>query len=198
MALPNEFAVVRIAYGSDQKAPFINTVHMVGDDALPAPAQTSTQALADAFDTAWRGDFRACIPSEAQYFGVHVAYHIGGVVYDAASVAAAQAGLVSGDQLPDYCSVVIRKRTGHPGKTGRGRWFIGCVPEGLTNTNQLTAGGEGDYDDLAAILFAPITVAGIAYAPQLYSRHDVALYPLLVTQTQTYLRTQRRRRLRQP
>jgi len=198
MALPANYAIIRVAYGSDQKNPFINTLHLLPDDVPGTPFQTSAQQLADAADAAWRGDFRAVIPSEGNYYGTHVALHIAGVVYDAASTAASQAGLSSGDQLPDYAAVVIRKRSDHPGKTGRGRWFIGCVPEGLTNTNTLTTGGAGNYADLAQVFFDPITAAGVEWTVQLYSRHDNALYPIVVTQVQTYLRTQRRRRLRQP
>jgi len=121
MALPLNYAITRVAYGSDQKAPFINTIWLISDDDVPAPYQTTAQALADDCNTQWRGDWRAVLPTEAQFFGVHVALHIAGVVYDAASSAAAQAGLVGGDQLPDYAAVVIRKRTAHAGKTGRGR-----------------------------------------------------------------------------
>jgi len=198
MALPAQFAIIRVAYGSDQKNPFINSLYVVPDDAPAAPFQPIAQNLADAADTAWRGQFRACIPSEGNYFGTHVSLHASGVVYDAASAAASQAGLASGDQLPDYAAVVIRKRTGHAGKTGRGRWFIGCVPEGLTNTNILTTGGTGDYSDLATALFTPLVSDGFNWMPNLYSRKDNALYEILVTQVMTYLRTQRRRRLRQP
>jgi len=51
---------------------------------------------------------------------------------------------------------------------------------------------------LADNIFTPVVSSAVNWAPQLYSKTDAALYPLVVTQVQTYLRTQRRRRLRQP
>lgn len=63
------------------------------------------------------------------------------VEYFHTNTSVANTGLASGDGLPSYCSAVVSIHTARGGRSGRGRMFIGGVPESATINSMLTDTG---------------------------------------------------------
>lgn len=197
--MPNEYARVSLVYGSDDRQPFVNVfwfvpqaVIAVGDGAAAATA------LGDAFDSTFGPLIRAWLCTEAKYIGTSVTLNIAGVVFDYSTDAGSDPGETAGDQLPDYAAVIIRKLTATAGPQGRGRWFVGCVPEVYTNTSTLTGPGVTAANLLRDQFAAPLDVGAQTWVPNLHSKKDDTLYEIIGTGVVEVLATQRRRRFRSP
>jgi hypothetical protein len=193
--LAGDYAVARIVYASDQRVQDIMVLHYMISGTVDDPF-SDVQDLANAIDSELSVAFPAVLCTTSKFYGVACALHSGGVVYNARSVGVADAGTVMGDESADFVAVVIQKRSAHPGRSGTGRWFVGCVPETLTDTNRLTAGGRTAYDNLALALNTDIIVGGATYQTAIYSQKDNALYQMLATDIDGTLATQRRRLVR--
>jgi len=198
MALPTNYAVISTVYGSDEKSPFMNILWFeVTGTSVPDP-QTAAQNAVNLFSSAAALQYQAVMPTEAKWIGARIRLSLAGVAYEAGSAAGAGPGTGgSGDELPDYCAAIIRKRTNVAGKSGRGRWYIGAMSEASCDTSILTAGSITAYDSLGNFLNTGFTTSGLTFAPRHHSQKNNALYPIAFVKTQPNLGTQRRRRLRQ-
>jgi hypothetical protein len=121
------------------------------------------------------------------------------------------AGAAAGDSEPSFVAAVVSLYTAHPGRTGRGRMFIGGIPEGST-TGSLLNIETGAYPAIVATMACiaaafPLRELGSAAAYEWgqYSRKDGAVtkppYPVVgyhgITRfvVRRELGTQRRRKL---
>jgi hypothetical protein len=161
-----------------------------------ANGQTAADQLAAICDSNYGTALRAWMCADANYFGVIVEISLGGLVFTSANTDTAGAGSRSGDTSPEFAAVVIRKRTDTPGKTGRGRWFIGCVPEVLTTNGVLSNTGIAAANTLRSAYGGDQVTALATWGAYLHSKKDDALYSISSTHTESILATQRRRRVR--
>lgn len=123
------------------------------------------------------------------YYGVNVRSNVAGVVKDGAyATSAAGAQLTAG--LPSRLSAVIRKVTATGGRTGRGRWFVPGLAEGMIQDSEFTSSALTQLGTLGAFLTGPITTTSDwgTLTPVLYDRkhsifielvtYDVSAYPV--------------------
>lgn len=195
MPFPDPLGIGYIVYGSDEKAPFVLVLHYF-QQSIFAVDQTTTQAMANAMDSAFSAPMKTWMAADCDYLGCSVQVNDGGIVYTASSNASAGAGTAAGQSLPDYAAAVIRKRTSVGGKQGRGRWFLGCVPELFQDTGQLTITGQAAADSLGLSMRTSLTVGTNVWISGHMSRVAVTVVPIAAATTQNRLVTQRRRRLR--
>lgn len=197
MALPANYLIVRAIYGTPDKDPMIN-IMWYQQDAPSAEPWADAAVYANAFYDEFQPKYTACLTTFSAFLAVTVALSNNGNVFNATSTQGQQLGVVTEDELPSFCACCIQKRTNSPGKQGRGRWFIGGVPETFSNEGKLTGPATTNYAILGASLGASQSFAEVpAVTACLYSPFDDALYPILSTAVVQNLATQRRRRLRQ-
>jgi hypothetical protein len=160
MPLPNQFAHSVLYYQSDsgRKMEMICWHIPAGPVAGIDPIYAT--AFANAVDCTIGVQLKTGLGIVDQYLGVKIDIHDSGVVYTGTSTASRGSGLVAGDDLPDFCCAVLRKFAGVPGRPGMGRWRIGCVPEAMTDDNQLTGPGRTQYLLLGGIAMGGMAVGG--------------------------------------
>lgn len=176
MALPSVYAKVTMVLSSPQKNKFYNIFYFT-------PAGTPTWTLNPMQDSA---DIAAAIrdilelglPSvlstSCHMEGVNCELHKADQIYDT-SVLSTLAGIVTGDELADFEAVVLQKRTSSGGKSGRGRWYLGPVPESLTNENYITPAAATVYNTLASNWQTPAGALGQDWYQNLYSKKNQTL-----------------------
>lgn len=198
MPLTGTFAMCTVQYGTTERFNQLNVLwYRPGTPIDPASGQTAADHLATAMDTNIAPTLKGILCPDAQYKGCVVEINIGGVVFTAASTASAGAGGNDGVTSPELVAVVIRKRTSHGGKTGRGRWFIGCVPEDYTTIGVLGSTAIAAYQSLASAYNGDQVTAEATWGQYLHSKKDSALYKVDHTYVEAPIASQRRRRLRQ-
>lgn len=137
--------------------------------------------------------------------GLHNDYHVEGwrviesetglTVYEFADPDQSN-GFVTGDKLSPMLATVLSIRTAHPGRTGRGRAYLG--PHGEAH-NTTTGNVSGDLVTLNGAYGAAIitmedssgSYAGFDWG--LWSKKDAAFYPLSSFVARSYWATQRGR-----
>lgn len=196
MAKPTNWCKAMLVYGSDQKSPFINVLYYELSAAGPADKQVFVDAIAAAVRTAFLSDWEEIICATSRIYGVATQLNVGGVVYTGSTNVASSAGLVEADELPNADAVVIQKRTAQPGKEGRGRWYVGGVPETFTDTSWLNVTGMSEYNSFAEHLNETLTVSGVTLSPRHYSKKLDTMYPIVTCKTAVRLGTMRRRMVR--
>lgn len=199
MPLPAYSATARVIYETPQKETLINVLWYIGTGPGTNEAETA-QELADAIDALTGPALVGVLTTSCRYLGTSVALNNQGNVFTATSVGSAALGSVTGDELPSFSALVIQKRTAIPGREGRGRWYIGAVPEIFTDEGRLGTGNIGVYNDLAATLQWQHVLpnSGTQWTAAHYSKKDDNLYQITNVNVVTFLGTQRRRRLRSP
>lgn len=109
-------------------------------------------------------------------------------------VAEGEFGQAAGELLPSQMAAVISLHTAHPGRSGRGRMFMG----GLTESANAATGVIGDAAIASMVEYAS-TLAGIALvgtdevALGVLSRKNAALYPVTAWTVDNRWDVQRRR-----
>lgn len=198
-ALPGTYCRALVIYGNDDSGsdPFVNILwfNMAG---VAADWQAAAEDLAAALDTAISPVAINCLAADARYIAVKVEMAVAAVSYTAANNANAQVGQVLGDSCPDYVAAVIRKKTARGGRTGRGRWFMPCVPEAFTNTSALTPGAVTSYGLLADTYVDTYVAGGVTFVAAHWSPTDLVFEPLTGYLVAPLLQTQRGRLLRPP
>lgn len=164
----------------------------VGGGTAQDDAQTVADALRDAFDD----PMNAVTTEETDLIGVHVAYTISGSTYIAVAPFLNETGSIPEDTLPEYCATVIQKRTASPGKSGRGRWYIGCVPETFADNSELTDAAIAAYAALKTQLVTGQTAGGCSLQACLHSAKLNTLTGITLANIVSFLGTERRRRVR--
>jgi hypothetical protein len=179
MAVPNPHLKVNIVTHSKDIGQFQTVLWY---DGPPAPTVDATYiASARASFDAWiPGDMKSIIAADAVYDGYVVTIvDGGGISFTFTSTLGAAVGVVAGDTEADFVATCIRKITGHAGKTGRGRWFLPCVPESWLDDNRLTAPALTAYDLVAADFTTNRTIGGDVWIPTLYSQKDSLFYDII-------------------
>jgi hypothetical protein len=184
MALPSTYARVSFHYTSARAPhPCVNVTWWEPDHVIaPGDGQSEIDALVIALDALVGGQMKSgWLPDDdrSRWVGTAGVISIGGVTYSEETVATAGTGSVNSEALPDYAAAIIQKRTANPGKSGRGRVFIGCVPETLQEAGSLTTGGATELENIALKMFAPIASGGGNWGP----RHHSALADNLAVMT---------------
>lgn len=197
MALPGTYVIATLRYGTPDKELQLNVFYYT---VVGAIGGADNQADADTIATQLAANFSdpisAITTTETDIHGVFVQYNIGGNVFTSGQPCTSLAGLVASDTLPEYCAVIIQKRTAHGGRSGRGRSYIGCVPEDATDNGEITGPFQVLYDQMGDAIINHPDVGGAHLDPQLFSKKDNAFYPLVSRRTDIGLGTQRRRKTR--
>lgn len=120
-----------------------------------------------------------CLTMNTYIAGLNVELVKNDIVYDVGSGIGLN-GEVNGDELPDQNCVVVQKRTALPGKSGRGRWQVGPVPESLTDENRLTTSGQGFFLPVATAWCTSFNSLGANWTPHLFSKKNNTLTPITV------------------
>lgn len=194
-APPGNYAVVRHVYSSDQSRDEVIVVHYSMSVASADPGM-DTASLADLLGATVGAQFGNCLGLSSSYYGCLVALHNNGVVYNGRSLFNPIVGAVQSDECPDYVAAVIQKRSAAPGRSGTGRWFLGCVPEAFTDTNRLVPAGITAYETLANELSNTRQVANVQYTASIFSAKNSQLYEITGTPVDNVLGTQKRRLVR--
>lgn len=195
MPFPDPLATVALYYNSDEGGPFVMVLHFFQVSVFGA-GQTQADELAAAVDAQVGTNLQQCISADCEYVKTVVSLNNGGVVYVAENANTAGNGGVAGTSLPDTVAAVVQKRTDAPGKPGRGRWYIGCVPESFQDTGKLTLTAVGAYNALASSARADEATASGNWRSGHQSRKNVTVVPITATHVAPFTGTLRRRRVR--
>lgn len=177
MALPSDWLKTTLVTSSPQKDHFYNVFYWKPDAAptyTPAP-MTDSLFLAIAAAALLTSHTAAVMTTNTTIVGINAELHVGGIVYDT-SYLINQPGTLSVDELADFEAVVIQKRTSVAGKSGRGRWYLGPVPETLTDENYLTAAAYPLYTAVMTDWCGNFMELGVNWLAQLYSKKTNNLY----------------------
>jgi hypothetical protein len=195
--LGGTFAVTQVRYGTPQNPRQENVLWWrPGGTIAVADGQDAADQLAVAMDTNIKPTLISILASDSKYFNMNVEVNIGGVVFTSNFGTSGTAGTNDGVTSPESNAVIIRKRTAHPGKTGRGRWYIGCVPEDYTTIGQLSSGAHTAYEALASAYRGDQVTALATWGSYHHSKKDDALYSILSTKVIDFVKTERRRLVR--
>lgn len=197
MPLPASYVLATMRYGVPQKDLQLNVL-WYRTEALVTTGNDFEDALniADALVSHFDATLAAVMTTETLLHGVQVSYHISGDVYVAGTSFPSLTGQVAQDTLPEYCATVIQKRTGTAGKSGRGRWYIGSVPEGFVDGSYINGPAAVLYDTLRDQLIATVPALGGSLVPVHYSKKLDTTYDVLSGSVNQNLGTERRRLVR--
>lgn len=173
----------------------VNVLWYQSSDAI-TDGPGAASAIVGQINTSIKAGYLAVLTTNSFYLGCQVSLNLAGVVYNAGSAGGAEPGLVAGDEAPDYCAVVMQKRSQLPGRSGRGRLFIGGVPESFTDTSTLTEDALVTYQSLAEAFSGALNLISGIFMPAHLSELTNQMVPIQQWTPQEVLATQRRRRLR--
>jgi len=197
MPLPGNYVNATLRYGVAARELQLNVVWYTVTGAIGgADHSEDANMIADQIQSTFSGVLAAVMTTETELHGVQVSYNVGGNVFQGSQIFDDTTGTVAEDTLPEYCAVVIQKRTSAAGKSGRGRWYIGCVPETFANNGELTLIADALYKALADAFKLSIDVGGASLSPFLYSRTLDNTTAVTVTKVDQGLGTLRRRKAR--
>jgi hypothetical protein len=197
MPRPTNSIIVKAIYGSDQKGTFINVFYLKPDVDPTSPAFDVAGEVGAVFGASLSALYQSVMPIEDAFYGLEINYEYGpGANYTIGFSAGAGPGTHAGDSCPDFTAVVIQKKTDFGGKSGRGRIYVGCIPEELTNTDTLTPAGVSEYEGFKSMLLDTFMAAGATWSQYHYSPKDDNWYLISGAIVVPVLGTQRRRRVR--
>jgi hypothetical protein len=171
MAKPSVWLKATLVLGTPQKVNFFNVFWYVPS---AAPAFTSAPMTdANTICTAIKGTLVAhlpgCLTTGSAILGINLELNKDGQSYDVTQIINT-AGTVESDELADFEAVVLQKRTATPGKSGRGRWYLGPVPETFTDENYRTLDTDVLYNAVLGDWLASPSALTVNWNPQLYSK----------------------------
>lgn len=155
--------------------------------------------LTDAFDLATEADsffdyfgphLANVISDQAQAIGCYLRYTNATVDLEAFSTGVALDGTISGEELPIQDCIAIRRLTGKPGRSKRGRIFLSSISEESVQFNHLIGGHIATFQVLAADISADKTFLTTWHARH-WDRKNNVMEP--ITQAKVLLRTVSRR-----
>lgn len=151
----------------------VNTVRFAIASATPG-GPINSDDMADALDTQYAANFKACLDSSARYAGLSVQDFPLRQMVPSFNNDGAGAGTVAGNDAPTQASGLITLRTKYAGPSGRGRIY---VPFPSVTSNDTTGVPTAAYkvllDSLAGELVGPVSLvvgAGLV---------DVLVYPII-------------------
>lgn len=164
MALP-EHVKVTLVFGHNDQVATCGLYYSLDSGNITV---SNITAVCDELKAAWRGVVIKVISTECRFDGVEVRYHAGAIALDGRSSDAPDAGLGTGDILPEEDCVVLRRHTGLAGRNKRGRIFFPFVCESNQSASKLSAGAISDYKDIAYKMKVPMVLAvtGVTMVPQ--------------------------------
>lgn len=193
MTMPNHHARVLIVYRSPLDEDFCNVLWYQLSDA-PSPPETFPTALADVLWPDIDDCYGDVLPASWHIQTIYVQLSTSGLAFDGVSSASPTTGSVTdSDYLPCHNAVIIQKRTAHPGKSGRGRWYITGIPEAFATGDVVSNSAVNEYDAVREELTATRVAAGVTCTPCHHSAKENALYPITLTRLMMTLGTQRGR-----
>lgn len=182
MAMPAVYLKLTLQLTSNQRHHFYNIFYY-------KPNATPTWTSNPMEDTSTIGvglsallvpNLTAVLTQSTTIVGYAYELHKDGQVYETSTLAE-EPGSVLSDELPDFVAAVIQKRTATAGKSGRGRWFLGPVPEALTDENFIEDAARPSYNQIAEDWMAAGTVLGAEWRPQLMSQKNKTLMEITST-----------------
>jgi hypothetical protein len=197
MALPAQFVKAAFRYKSNVNARQECVMWYVpGTTIATTDGADEAYVFAIGLEAHLSSEIKDCLAADCSYVETVTQLSLSGVTFDGISFLGANDGAVGGDTQAENVAAVLSKRSSHGGKTGRGRFFMGCVPESFSDTSKLTSAALTAYAALAAKLSSNVITARATYVPQVYSRKDASMYPILDVTGHAYTKSQRRRLLR--
>lgn len=194
MAYPQYYVQITTAIGSPQRAKFYNIFWYIPDAEPAGNPQQKAADLATKAMAKLSAHLATVLTTQDTEMRCLASFHAGGVIWDS-TVSQLVMGTADSDQQPDFVAVCIQKRTAVPGKSGRGRWFLGPVPEDFTDENHLTNSAIVDYGHVADDWMGSFAdAADITWTPCLNSRKDSVLLPLIAVEVDRDLASQRGRK----
>jgi hypothetical protein len=180
--MPAQWAKFTLELRSPQRPAFYNVFYFKPGGALTiTDPQEYASTLGNEIGEKLIANLAGCLTTDDFEVGGLCVLHAGGQPYTAPYYTGNFGGTIEGDQQPDFVAVVIQKRTLQSGRSGRGRWYVGPVPEPLTDENVLELAGKTAYNLVADDWKAPISVGDDEWVPQLFSHKDNALYQITGT-----------------
>lgn len=197
MALPTQYVVATVRYGVPERPLQLNVCWFsVTGSSTAADDQVLANQIAQELAADYSSSLADITTTETDLIGIEASWHAAGNVFVGTAPFADLAGTITGDTLPEYCAAVAQKRTSVAGKSGRGRWYFGCVPESFADNSKITFTGVTNYNVHLANLQAPVTISGITMTPALHSAKLATLQTIAAYKLDDQLGTQRRRRVR--
>lgn len=190
-------ATVAIVRSSEDGKASINILHYT----IPAGVNIETGAaaagrLVTEANTAAEAVMKNVTPEGCRYEGVAVRVSVGGQSFVSERYVDAGPGLVPGDTCPNYVSIVMPKRTATAGRSGRGRWYLGCVPESFTDGPRVAAAASGPLVEVVNLFKATFETTDGGWVPRHYSPKTGQLLPIVHVTWTGKLGILQRRRLR--
>jgi len=192
---PAFYGKVTLSIQSPQKSRFHNVFWYDTDEQdPPANPQDVAEALASAAIDQLTDNIGGILTTADHTTALEAVFYSEGQPYTATGLTTVT-GSITGDQLPDYAAVVMQKRTATSGRSGRGRWYVGPVPELFSDENVITDTAHTAYELVRADWFATLDVAGWGFMlPCLNSVKDQVLRRLTGGATNIVLGTIRGRK----
>lgn len=198
MALPTQFAQYTLVVASPQKPQFFNVFYYKpsGTPEFTNNDLGDSDTLGEAIRVKLTTHLDGVLTTSSHEIGGRCVMHRNGQPWASTQAATDFAGEIGLDECPSYVAVVMQKRTATPGRSGRGRWFVGPVPEALTDENRLTDTGESAYAQVLFDWTSPVNALGVDWIPQLLSVKNQELHPITAYELNIKLGVLRGRQLK--
>lgn len=149
------------------------------EPATTIPVGADYDAIADAWHSALVPLYAAYMSAEFTTNLTYVRYRAPGVDREGYSSGTESEGSISGAASSTETSVEIRRLTGSPGRSNRGRVFLCGIPESSTNIDYINSLNFAPYKALATYVGADRTIAGVTYHARHYNRLSNIMMPIL-------------------
>lgn len=138
----------------------------------PPPSGFNPDTAAGAFFGQYKTELANCMSNAAELFGARLCVHGGAVAFAGVHVEGV-AGTGSTPPLPDEVAVVVRRTSGVPGRQGRGRLYVRCVPQGFVTASRVNSTGAGVFATLITKLLTTFVDQTLTYTPAHFVRKPV-------------------------
>jgi hypothetical protein len=192
MPYPAQWARLAIHWTNEGRDD-VNILYYTVTGVAAAPYDVNAAALA--FDGFFRASYLAVLSIACNFTGVDLTVNLSGVTYSG-SWGTVAAGTVTGDGEPSEVAVVLHKATAQPGRSGRGRMFVGGVPESNTTLSRIQAIANPNYVTIGTGVLAVRVNQGLTFTPALRSTKLVSHFPLVAVTVDPVLGHIRHRRPR--
>jgi len=170
----------------------VNVFHFSGPS-LEFPVRDDFEDFADFVKNAWDVNLRGGQSDQDTLVNIRVA-DMTTAPYFVFSKDYSVAGGSSTNQLPKQVALCGSLHTAHAGRRGRGRVFAGCLTTAaITSTGSAATAIRTSLSGYLAALVAGFTGTNGPWVLSVFSRSDVALYPVTSVTIDTRMDVQRRR-----
>lgn len=195
MAKPVNYIRMLVKFACPSKAQMWCTLYYATAGGYSGSLNGIERALAvlDQFSTQVVPKFADCLTTECSVSGVICELHSPEGVFTQ-GLYTDVSGTVGGDTCPSYTAVVIQRRTNVPGKSGRGRIYVPCVPEASTDDSYLS--DLTKHQALIVALMINMDVEETTFVPQHYSPRLDSMTPVAFWVLDSVLGTMRTRKVK--